>query len=110
MGRILGRGLGVTRGAHVSLKTCVRGWHNSGRVAYRARVDQSDVSRLEVRSDVEDCQVTTLGRYVEALGGKLKLGAQFGNKRIVIAGAQKRALSRSAQRNTLPTGRKSARG
>jgi hypothetical protein len=51
-------------------------------------MNQADVSRLESRENFDDCQVSTLQRYVAALGGRLDLVAAFGDKRIVLAGAQ----------------------
>jgi hypothetical protein len=51
-------------------------------------MDQADVSRLESREDFDDCQVSTLQRYVTALGGNLELVAAFGNKRIVLCGVE----------------------
>ncbi len=51
-------------------------------------MDQSDVSRLEGRADFEECLVSTLRRYVAALGGQLELVASFGDKKIILAGSQ----------------------
>jgi hypothetical protein len=41
-------------------------------VARESEMDQGDISRLETRSNFDDCQVITLRRYVEALGGSLE--------------------------------------
>jgi hypothetical protein len=60
-------------------------------VATEAQMDQADVSRLEAREDFGDCQVSTLQRYVIALGGRLELVAAFGDKRIVLCGVERRA-------------------
>jgi hypothetical protein len=49
-------------------------------------MDQADVSRLEGREDFDDCQVSTLQRYVAALGGQLELVAAFGDKKIILTG------------------------
>jgi predicted transcriptional regulator len=57
-------------------------------VAKASQIDQADVSRLESRESFDDCQVSTLQRYVEALGGRLELVAAFGNKKIVLTGVQ----------------------
>jgi transcriptional regulator with XRE-family HTH domain len=57
-------------------------------VAEASQIDQADISRLEGRESFEDCQVSTLQRYVAALGGRLELVAAFGNKRIVLTGVQ----------------------
>jgi predicted transcriptional regulator len=43
---------------------------------------QSELSRLERR---EDHRVSTLARYVRALGGHLKIVAEVGKKKIVLA-------------------------
>jgi len=51
-------------------------------------MDQADISRLENRESFADCQVSTLQRYVAALGGQFELVAGFGNKRIILAGVQ----------------------
>jgi transcriptional regulator with XRE-family HTH domain len=57
-------------------------------VAAESQMDQADVSRLESREEFGDCQVSTLERYVTALGGNVELVAAFGNKRIVLCGAE----------------------
>jgi putative addiction module component (TIGR02574 family) len=56
-------------------------------VAEASMIDQADLSRLESRDNLDDCQVSTLQRYVAALGGQLELVAAFGNKRIILSGA-----------------------
>jgi len=87
--RVLGRGLRAARGVRMTPRT-VR--EASGKtqveVGRATGMDQADVSRLESRGDFSDCQVATLERYVQALGGELELVARFGDKRIVLAGAQ----------------------
>jgi hypothetical protein len=87
--RVLGRGLRAARGVRLSLRSLRDA---SGRtqveVANASRMDQADVSRLEGRADFEDCQIATLRRYVEALGGLLEITARFGDKRITVAGAE----------------------
>jgi len=57
-------------------------------VAAESQIDQADISRLETRPDFDDCQVASLRRYIEALGGRLELVARFGDKRIAIAGVE----------------------
>jgi hypothetical protein len=49
-------------------------------------MDQADISRLEGRRNFDDCQVSTLQRYISALGGRLELVAAFGDKKIIVAG------------------------
>ncbi len=85
--RVLGRGLRAARGVHLTLRT-LRDAVGKTQVdiAKQSQIDQADISRLESRPDFEDCQVATLRRYVEALGGSLELVAQFGDKRIAISG------------------------
>jgi predicted transcriptional regulator len=86
--RFLGRGLYAQRGVRLS----IRGIREAvGKtqvdVATVAGMDQSDVSRLEARTDFEDCQVSTLRRYITALGGDLQLVAAFGDRRIILSGS-----------------------
>jgi hypothetical protein len=52
-------------------------------VGEAAGLAQSEVSRIEGR---DDALLTTLRRYVEALGGELELVARFGNKAMKIGG------------------------
>jgi predicted transcriptional regulator len=47
-------------------------------VAERADMTQSELSRLEGRSDL---RVSTLRRYVEALGGELEISVLVGKRR-----------------------------
>lgn len=53
-------------------------------VAQRMGVSQARVSAIE-HGEVGRSEVDTLAAYVEALGGKLKLVADFGESTIVIA-------------------------
>jgi predicted transcriptional regulator len=78
-------------------------------VAKQSQIDQADISRLESRSDFEDCQVATLRRYIEALGGSLELVAQFGDKRIAISGVQVQPESKPPNKALQRTVRKPAR-
>ena len=48
-------------------------------VAAVTDMTQSEISRLERR---EDFRLSTLKRYVEALGGELEVVAAFGDKRV----------------------------
>lgn len=52
-------------------------------VAKAAEMSQSDLSKAERRSDH---LLSTLRRYVEALGGELEILARFGDKQIRIRG------------------------
>lgn len=53
-------------------------------LAERLEVSQNRVSRLE-QGDIERSQVDTLRRYVEAVGGRLRIEVEFGDERIQIA-------------------------
>lgn len=87
--RVLGRGLRAQRGVRLTMRVIREA---AGKtqvdVAAESQMDQADVSRLESREDFEDCQVSTLRRYVTALGGNLELVVAFGNKRIVVCGME----------------------
>jgi predicted transcriptional regulator len=50
-------------------------------VGRSAAMTQSELSRLEARSDH---LTSTLRRYVEALGGKLEITAVFGDRRVKL--------------------------
>ncbi len=109
--RVLGRGLRAARRVRMTLRG-VR--EASGRtqvaVAEESGMDQSDVSRLENRSDFGDCQVATLQRYVEALGGHLELVARFDEKRLTLSGAQSAdSVGKPANKGLQRTGRKASR-
>ena len=97
--RVLGRGLRAARGVHLSLRA-LRDAVGKTQVdiAKQSQMDQADISRLESRSDFEDCQVATLRRYVEALGGSLELVAQFGDKKIALSGVHAETPTRPANK------------
>ncbi len=50
-------------------------------VADAAQMTQSELSRLESRGDH---RISTLRRYVEALGGELEIAAVFGGRRVKL--------------------------
>jgi len=85
--RVLGRGLRARRGVRMTLRTLrdAAGF-TQVTVSEKSGIDQADVSRLENRAELDDCQVATLQRYVNALGGELELVAKFGEKRIAVVG------------------------
>ncbi len=87
--RVLGRGLRARRGVRLTLRGVreAAGMSQTA-VAESAHMDQGDISRLEARPSLDDCQLDTLGRYVAALGGQLELVARFGDKAIVLAGSE----------------------
>jgi transcriptional regulator with XRE-family HTH domain len=108
--RVLGRGLRAARGVHLTLRTLRDATGKTQiDVAKQSQIDQADVSRLEARSDFDDCQIATLRRYVEALGGSLELVAQFGDKRIAISGVQSEPVTKPANKTLRRTGRKPPR-
>ena len=54
-------------------------------VAEATNMTQSEVSRLEHRADV---RLSTLRRYVEALGGEVEVFATFGDKKVRLRAAE----------------------
>ena len=52
-------------------------------VAEATAIAQSELSRIEAR---DDHKLSTLRRYVEALGGELEVTAVLKGKRVVLAG------------------------
>jgi hypothetical protein len=86
--RVLGRGVRAKRGVHLTIRTVREAVGQTQiDVAQTTGMHQSDVSRLENREDYGDCQVSTLQRYIAALGGHLELVAAFGDKKIILTGA-----------------------
>ena len=107
--RVLGRGLRAARGVRLSLRSLRdAAGKTQVDVARKSRMDQADVSRLEARAEFDDCQVATLRRYVESLGGSFELVARFGDKRITISGHQD-PNGKPANKATQRTGPKRAR-
>jgi len=53
-----------------------------GELAQRVAITQSQLSKMERR---EDHRISTLRRYIEALGGKLEICAVVNGKRIKLA-------------------------
>src|SRR5437764_15006001 len=87
--RVLGRGLRAQRGVHLTMRTLREAaGKTQAEVADASKINQADVSRLESRENFADCQVSTLERYIAALGGQLELVAVFGDKRIAVTGVQ----------------------
>ncbi len=109
--RVLGRGLRAQRGVHLTLRTLREA---AGKtqvdVTGASQMDQADISRLEGRETFDDCQVSTLQRYVSALGGRLELVAAFGDKKIIVAGVHTGPSGGAPANKALQrTGRKPAR-
>lgn len=109
--RVLGRGLRAAKGIRLPLRT-IREGSGVTQVAVEeaSGIHQADISRLEGKAEFDDCQLGTLRRYLQALGGDLELVARFGDKRIIVAGIEA-ATKRSSPANKSPqrTGRKTAR-
>jgi transcriptional regulator with XRE-family HTH domain len=53
-------------------------------LAARLHVSQNRVSRIE-RGDIDRAQVDTLRKYVDAVGGRLRVEVELGDERIQIA-------------------------
>jgi hypothetical protein len=109
--RVLGRGLRAQRGVHLTLRTLREAAGKTQVDVTRiSQMDQADISRLEGRETFDDCQVSTLQRYLSAIGGRLELVAAFGDKKIVVTGATGAASVLSAANKPLQrTGRKPPR-
>ena len=87
--RILGRGLRAGRPVRLTLRALREAAGKTQvEVASEAGMDQGDLSRLERRESLDECQLATLRRYIEALGGQLEVTATFGNKRIAVVGKE----------------------
>ena len=98
--RVLGRGLRAQRGVHLTLRTLREAAGKTQmEVTDSSGMDQGDVSRLEARASFGDCQVSTLQRYLAAMGGRLELVATFGDKKIIIAGVEAAAAGTSAKKS-----------
>jgi transcriptional regulator with XRE-family HTH domain len=110
--RVLGRGLRAQREVHLTMRTLREAAGKTQiEVAEASMIDQGDISRLESRETFADFQVSTLQRYVAALGGQLELVAAFGNKKIVLSGvAEAGPSSDVARAKSSPSKRESARG
>jgi len=78
-------------------------------VAAASQINQADVSRLESREDFDDYQVSTLRRYLAALGGHLEIVGAFGNKRIVISGVRAEPSAASPANTYQPSPRQVSR-
>ena len=53
-------------------------------LASRIKVSQNRVSRIE-HGDIERAQLDTLRKYVEAIGGELKVEMELGDERFLLA-------------------------
>ncbi len=53
-------------------------------LASRVKVSQNRVSRIE-HGDIERAQLDTLRKYVEAVGGELRVEVEIGDERFLIA-------------------------
>lgn len=108
--RVLGRGLRAQRGVHLTLRTLREAAGKTQvEVTEISSMDQGDISRLEARSSFDDCQVSTLQRYLAAIGGRLELVAAFGDKRISIVGVGAASAGTSANKPLQRAGRSAPR-
>lgn len=62
-------------------------------------VRQASISKLERQDDV---LVSTLRRYVEALGGHLQIRAQFGDRAVVLTRYSSEAAARPCDHEVVP--------
>ena len=109
--RLLGRGLRAQRGVRLTMRAIREAAAKTQLdVAAASQMDQSDVSRLESRREFEDCQVSTLRRYIAALGGTLELVAAFGNKKIALCGVETGIPSVTPDNNALHLTKRAKRG
>lgn len=109
--RVLGRGLRAQRGIHMTLRSLREAaGKTQGEVSAASGIDQGDISRLEARESVDEALVSTLRRYLAAIGADLELTAVFGEKRIVVVGSSPAfAGAKQAGRPRRRSGRKVAR-
>lgn len=85
----LGRGLRAQRGVRITLRALREAAGKTQRdVADASGIDYEGISELEKRVTLEECQVSTLQRYLAALGGRLDLAVVFGAQQIVVVGVQ----------------------
>lgn len=107
--RVLGRGLRARRGVHLTLRSLREAaGRTQSDVSAASGINQGDISRLEARELLDECVVSTLERYIAAIGGVLELTAVFGEKRIAIVGAAPN-MGKPANSALQRTGRKAAR-
>jgi transcriptional regulator with XRE-family HTH domain len=109
--RVLGRGLRSRRGVHLTLRSLREAaGKTQGEVSAASAIDQGDISRLESRELLDDALVSTVRRYLAAIGAELELTAVFGNKRIVVVGSSLSPTAVTPANKPLQrAGRKSAR-
>lgn len=109
--RVLGRGLRAQRGVHLTLRSLREAsGKTQGDVSAAAGIDQGDISRLEARESLDEAMVSTLRRYLVALGADLEVTAVFGDKRIVVVGSSSApAVAKPAIKPLQRTGRNAAR-
>ena len=100
------------RGVHLTMRTLREAaGKTQTEFAEASMIDQAGLSRLESRDNLADCEVSTLQRYVAALGGQLELVAAFGSKKIILSGvAQAGPSGEAARTKSSPSKRAAARG
>jgi hypothetical protein len=79
--KVVGRGLKTGRRFDLrSLRVALD--KTQADIARAAEMEQGDVSKLEARDDLK---LSTLARYVAALGGKLEVAAVINGRRYMLA-------------------------
>lgn len=111
MVRVLGRGLRAQRGVRLTLRSLREAaGKTQEEVSAATGIDQADISRLESRERLDESLVSTLQRYLAALGADFELTAVFGEKRIVVVGASSAAaIAKPAKKPLQRSGRKTVR-
>ena len=109
--RVLGRGLRAQRGVHLTLRSLREAaGKTQGEVSAASGIDQADISRIEAREKLDESLLSTLQRYLAALGADLEVTAVFGDKRIVVVGASTASVTaKPANKPLQRAGRKAAR-
>lgn len=80
--RVLGRGLHAKRGVQIPLQTLRAGMGKTRWISQKApRSSRRTYPGWRTKLVLDDVQISTLKRYVAALGGRLELVATFDDRR-----------------------------
>lgn len=108
--RVPSRGLRARRGVHLTLRSLRdAAGKTQNDVSAASGINQGDMSRLESRELLDECVVSTLQRYIAALGGTLEVTAVFGANRIAVVGSAPTS-GKPANSARQRKGRKATRG
>ena len=89
--KVIGRGTYAKRGVRMSLRSLrTAAGKTQVEVSEASGIGQSEVSRVEGRADA---LVSTLRRYIEAIGGKLEIVAAFPKGHRIIVDLEDEARS-----------------